>query len=282
MKEFAEFRIKENHAHLLFAKNEGKKLGPLYTVRKIIIDTTDPKYLEIGKFQKKISKGSGYFYSGWNLTRKYTSAEIKQAQIFQLIVTAYFEPTGEECGTIYDEAAACEICGSGAPQTNSLHLQLSSIPRGKDFAVTIADEFIVSKKAVDLFKKHKVTGAKFKPVIMGKKVKQASTDWFQLIIEPACLDICAPTRLGIEPFDEDEQGQYRCARDDLIGLNLLSEITVKRETNNKSDFESTRQFVGRRGGVLRPRRLIIVSQKIRNIIEDNKLRGCRLEVAYSL
>jgi hypothetical protein len=44
--------------------------------------------------------------------------------------------------------------------------------------------------------------------------------------------------------------------------------------------EISHQFIGVRRGVLRSQRLILVSPKVGRLIKSEKIRGCRLEVAY--
>jgi hypothetical protein len=282
MKEIAELRIPEEHARLLFSKDEGIRLGLDGTVRKIFIATNDPRYPQVGVLQKKLRAKRRFFFAGWDLNRKYTKAEFNEAQLFHFIFMPEFEPSGEECGTIYDESSACLICGVGAIQTNPLYLRKNKIPKSKDFSYTIANnEFIISKRAVDLFKLHKVTGLEYAPLYTSKRSKLPSEDWFQFFVKNTSVEISSKTRFGLKPFDDDEKGEYLCANGHKAGLNILSELTIVRTAEElKFDFMATRQYVGARAGLLRPHRLILISQKIRKIIEENNLKGCRLEVAY--
>lgn len=280
MKEKLEIRVGARESLLLFERYEGQLLGHS-SVKKIQIDPSDPRYPEIGNLQKKLRAKGSYFFSGWEFKRKYTKAETDNAKLFQFICLRRFEPTGEECGTIYDESTACPVCKSDAKQITPLHLRRGSIPKTADFATTIArNEFIVSKRAVDLFKDHNVVGAEYAPVWLGNKSKVPSPDWFQLIVRSSTAEISSVTELGIEPFDKDEKGEYRCIHGHKAGLNIISELKLSNDRLPKVDFWQTRQFIGLRMGLLRPFRIILVSQKIRKIIEANKLKGCLLEIAY--
>jgi hypothetical protein len=285
LKEVAEFRIEEKDARKLFSKNEGKVLGEkgVFEVRQIFLDTSDPRYFEVGKLEEKFKVKKTYFFSSWNIERKYTKSELEKAALFQLIFMPEFEPSGEECGTIYDETTACSICGAGAKQTNPLFLRKSSIPKSKDFSYTIADnELIVSARSKELFQNAGITGVEYGPIVLNKRTKEPSTEWFQMLITNSSVEIHPISKFGNEPFDEDKKGEYRCANGHKAGLNILSELTVQRETLGKFDIISTRQFVGLRLGLLRPHRLIVVSPKVRMIIAENKLKGVKIEVAHSL
>jgi hypothetical protein len=279
MEEIAELRVSEEFASLLFKDTEGKRLSA--SVRKIEIKTTDLRYPEIGRLQREINaKYDTYFFAGWIFKRKYSVEELQSANLFSFCPTAYFEPAGEERGTIYDESFACRNCGTGAKQIGPLFLSVSRIPKGKDFAITIAGEIAISQRAVKLFKKHRITGVDFGPVRKGNKSGFVSSDWFQLIVQTAEAEIIEPTRVGVGPFDDDQKGEFRCSTGDLLGLNLLSEVTVRATTRGTDDFISSRQFIGTRRGLLRPERIILISQKVRKLIESEKLKGCKIEVAH--
>jgi hypothetical protein len=280
MKEIYEFRILNEHADILFEKNEGKDLG---SVRKIFIQNTDPRFYKIHELQRKYLGGPGYFfYSSWNISRKYTKRELEAATLFKLIIqsSAYFEPEGEDCGTVYDDGPACAQCGAGGVQVGPLFLDVRRIPKSKDIAMSIANELVVSQRLVDLFAEHQVTGARFEPVQRKNARNPSPSGWHHLVIEPPCAEIVAPTRAGASPFECHVVGEGGCPRGDTIGLNLISEVTVSADGLPQADIMLTRQFVGRRQGVLRPRRMVLVSQKVRQILARHRLKGCRLEVAH--
>ena len=51
MRESAEFRFDEEFAHMLFAEDEGKKLG---SVRRVELEINDPRYMRVGELQKHL------------------------------------------------------------------------------------------------------------------------------------------------------------------------------------------------------------------------------------
>jgi hypothetical protein len=280
LKEQYEFRVLEKYAPLLFADGEGKR-GIL--ARIIKIDGDDPRLPIVGDLDKKIHlEASESFFYGWDIVRRYTSDELASARLFQLMIipSAHFEPAGEECGTVYDESTACSRCGAGATQVGPLVLDLKRIPKGKDISRTIAGEVVVSKRVVDLFGGNGVDGVNLTPVHDCRSPDVESEDWFQLQIKDTHAELVPPTRAGINPFDDDESGTCRCATGDLIGLNLLSEVTISSVSRGQADFIASRQFVGVRRGLLRPQRIMLISAKVRELISLEKLKGSAIEVAH--
>jgi len=154
MRETVEFRVVEKFAPLLFAEGEGKQLGTSGppSIRKVVLATTDPRYARVGELQKSLkqSKGKSFFF-GWTINYEYSDDEICAAPLLHLNITEAFEPAGEECGTQYDETAACPICGAGARQVTPLYLPQERIPRSKDISRTIAGEIVVSRQIQELF-----------------------------------------------------------------------------------------------------------------------------------
>ena len=128
MKEIIEFRINYEYSHLLFRADEGKNLGT--SVKVIELSRNDPRYSQIPIIAKQVQQKYGKsFFFGWQIKRGYTKQEIEAATLFYLKVKTTFEPAGEECGTLYDETVACEICGANRRKIGLLSLQLNSIPK---------------------------------------------------------------------------------------------------------------------------------------------------------
>ena len=276
MQEFVEFRIPEGNAIKLLRPDEGILLGG--SVRKIRLNTNSDRFVEIGAFDRKFRSENRAFYTACIIHREYTKEEIKAANLLRLKIKSIFEPSGEECGTVYDESTACPQCGSGAVQKNQLSLPERRIPRGKDFCQTIAGEMLVSRKAKELLTKNETSGVEF----MRLNTDAAANSWYQLSVFSKNAKIVEPTQVGIDPFDNDSEGQYRCEKGDLIGLNILSEVSVNHQTLTNTDLQCTQQFVGVRRGFLRPERVILITQNIREIIESEKLKGVELEVAHAI
>ena len=163
MKEYVEFRIPEKYAERFLSPDQGQQLGD--SVRKLTVATNDPLYERIRIIEEQQQKRGEFFFLGWEIKHRYSAEELTAAQLFSLAITAVFEPTGEECGTIYDESTACKICEAGRKQKSSLTLDLRKAPKGKDLARTIADEWIISQRLAEIFVNEKITGFELHPVL---------------------------------------------------------------------------------------------------------------------
>ena len=103
--------------------------------------------------------------------------------------------------------------------------------------------------------------------------------WYQLVATSA-VEIRPPTLVGVNPFDDDTKGECRCPRGDTIGLNLLSELWVSEKDFNSCDIAYTKQYLGVRRGLLRPEPLLLISQRLWQVLEENAVKGLRVEVAH--
>jgi hypothetical protein len=341
MQEIFEFRLFEKLASQHLSSNDGEVLGPI--TRKIKCQANDELYQRLGKLTRDLKARKELLLSSWNVVRRYTSAELAAATCFHLIITATFEPAGEECDTEFDESAACPHCGSGAKQTSDLRLDLRKAPRNKDIARTIADEWIVSQRLAERIVDAGLSGFDLRPVhhkaryeddpldlakipagqalirraeeagappVSGKfyvwlnraenrqlmeqawlenaerrrrQTEQRRTQlpvWHQLSVSDSLARIVPPTRFGVNPFNEDASGEFRCPSGDLLGLNLLSEISVDLQNSTASDIFFSSQFMGLRQGLLRPRRAILVSPKFRQVFLTEGFKGATFDVAH--
>jgi hypothetical protein len=280
MKEYIELRLDDKRAGEIFSPNEGRLIGSDQSIRLVRVIRADPRLLKLSELEKQYkSKGRSFSYY-CAVIREYENSDFEVATLFNLSFSSAFEPAGEELGTRYDESKACAICGAGAPQTGSLRLRSASIPSKRDFAVTIAGEVICSQRAVELFSKERISGARFDQVVCVKASGELESEWRQLFVEHADAEIVPPTMVGTEPFDWD-MNEFRCRHNDTIGLRAFSELTVSRKTSDQPDIYQTRQYLGLRKGLLRPERQYIVTSRFRDAVLSHKLKGCSFEVAHS-
>lgn len=290
MKEIIELRINYDYADLLF-QDEGKNIGT--SVRVVKISSDDPRILKVPIIHKELKmKYNRAFFFSWEISRKYNSHELSQAKLFHVKIKSVFEPAGEECGTIYDETVACQICGSYRRQLGPLILKKGSIPK-KDISKTIAGEIVVSEKFVETFKHKSLTGLKFEPILY----KNRNSGYFQLV-EFNKLKLTTKTLAGNSPFESTygseggtydisgytvifEKEVYICPLGHLIGLNLISELSVYNSNLiNEYDFFASEQTIGVKRGLLRPEPIYICSPKFRNMVIEEKLTGFDFEIAH--
>jgi hypothetical protein len=350
MQETLELRILEKHFGEPFRPNEGKLLPPENLVRRLTLSTKDPRLARIAELQEFWRRRSSLLVTGWIHHRQYSEAELRAAECFQLDITAVFEPVGESCGTVYDESCACphvfpgsRTCGVGGKQVSDLFLDFRKIPRKKDIARTIADEWIVSQRLAELMVDARLSGFELRParhkarfrddavqleslaagreLLDRARVKGITRDswqfdcwlnrpeqdvlmdrvrdenakrkekrearrgtkypnWYQLLITSEPVPVLPSTKFGLNPFDEDFAGSYRCPFGHIAGLNLLSEVTISRGQWDGSDFVRTKEMVGLRGGVVRPHPILLASPKLRQLFLDHSVRGAKFEVAH--
>ena len=163
MNEIYEFRIPENNA-LRFNLQNGKLLGS--TVRVIRVNRDDPLYNQIGKLEKWMQNTEKKsFFFGWSIDRRYSKQELNASRLLTISTISAFEPTGEECGTIYDYSSICPRCGAGRQQLSDLKLDLNKIAKKKNIAKTIANEWIIDQAFAQLLVDNEITGFQLKPVI---------------------------------------------------------------------------------------------------------------------
>ncbi len=113
-----------------------------------------------------------------------------------------------------------------------------------------------------------------------RRHRQVLPVWYQLMVTSSPVELSPPTRVGEDPFDENSYG--KCPRGDVAGLNLLSEVTVKKESLADADIMATRQMVGVRRGLLRPRPLLLLSPNAWRTVKEAGMRGLVIEVAHLL
>lgn len=294
MKETVEFRINYDFAHLLFGTDEGTDVGQFQKSVKIVaLSKDDPRYHQIPIISKKVKDiyGKGFFYS-WQIKRGYTKKEFERAALLQVKIKTAFEPTGEECGTLYDEKSACEICGANRKQISKLMLKKGSIPK-KDIVKTIGGELVVSEKFVTAFNNRSFKGAIFTPIIFSMKVVSG---YYQLSAANE-FELSKNTIAGDDPFDSSEGSNegtynisgyeikferevYKCPKGHTLGLNLLSEAYV---VNNpiiyNKDFFSSKQKIGVKRGLLRPESIYFCSLDFKRMVDEEKLSGFDFEIA---
>ena len=278
MRETYQLRVVEEFAHLLFSPHEGKPLG---LVRLVHVPATDSRVGEIARLQIELSRTQGRpFFYGWDIRRQYSRRELVEAELFRFQVTSAFEPTGEQCGTLYNDSASCAICGADAPQLSDLRLNLSRIPRVRSVSRTIGGEVVILNSLAELLMRHGVSPAHFRPVRDHENDK-VSNAWSQLSIPDARLDVGVGTLCGNELFAAEEESKtYRCSFGHVLGLAVLSEVQAARASYGGEDFAASNQFVGVRRGLLRPERLLFISPRIWQILDQEQPRGVRIEVAH--
>jgi len=290
MKEIIEFRIFKEHYHLLSKPNNAVFNGMAYV---IYVERTDSVFEEIELLTRLVRKNPHDCFFGYsNIKRKYSKQELETATLLHMKIKTTFEPAGEECGTMYNETEACELCGANRKQAGSLKLKKGSVPN-KDIARTIAGEVVVSERLATAFKQRRLKGAFLDAVSFDK----GTSNYYQLTASSE-LGLTGATIAGVNLFDFSEGSDatdftvsgghavrlekeiYKCPKGHTIGLNILSELYVfDAPSIAENDFFASRQKIGVKRGLLRPEPLYLCSPAFRKMVEEEKLRGFDFEIA---
>lgn len=292
MKEFVEFRVNSEFSGLLFDESEGKFIGDSIILVKL--STNDSRYKLIPKIEKEVrEKYNSSFFFSWRIIREYDKNELNSACLFTLNIKQVFEPCGEECGTYYDHTNECVFCGANRTMVGRLILNKKSIPK-KDIVKTIAGEIVVSRRMADILSE--IKGISLPPITYTQAFK--ITDHFQLVILPE-LSLSEETIAGINPFNFSgseiikdfsdptklnynfRKEYYKCPLGHTIGLNLLSEVCVK-----KNDILSSyhlfisKEMIGVNRGFLKPEPILLCSPSFRNLVISENISGLDFELAH--
>jgi hypothetical protein len=335
-----EYRISDEHARLLFATHEGERIHES-GIRVIKLGADDPRWKSLAELYWN-HEGKGFY--GWSIKRKYSAAETRAAKLHLLKITARIIPTPEECGTAYDDGAACPLCGCGRVQLTPLRLRLTRTHKRAEIAQSWAGEIAVSTRVVRLLTDSGITGFGLGPVQAPKKGEEepfsfsqttsgrsllrlaeeqgipypsprfyvwihgrerqdlfqsaikehegkmlprrrlaggTSSDWYQLVVTSKPIRLAAPTRVGNGPFDNDLESGQRCPlelEDHIMGLNLLSQVSVLGPEWDGSDFVRSLGLVGVRRGLLAPSPILFISGRLRDLLVQNSVKGWTSEV----
>jgi hypothetical protein len=335
-----EYRISEEYARSILDANEGKRINE--SLRLIRLDARDPRWTSFARLYST-HKGNGFY--GWNIRRRYSVGETKNAKLHLFHIGAGVLPTGEECGTLYDDLEMCPFCGAGRAQVSPLRLRVTKTPRKAEIARSWGGEIIVSARVVRLLVDSHMRGFGLGPVQRPKKGEEepftfidtasgqqllyaalqagveypsrefylwtnsaeqrdmleraireheirklpgrrlpggTSREWYQLFVTSSPVELAPATLIGCNPFDDDIAGQHRCPlglRDHVVGLNLLSQVTVQGEAWKAADFLHSRELIGVRRGLFNPKPLLFVSPRLHDLLQGNAVKGWSAEVA---
>lgn len=278
MREMYEFRIPVENARTDLTANVGRPLGLGGSVRLVRVGADEVLFSKVRNCALEFRAKGDYFFHGWSITRRYTKRELEEASCFHVQVRRAFEPYGEECGTVYDDSAACPKCGAGAPQVSPLRLRVGKIPGGVDISRTIANEVVVNRRFRDVCEAAGLSGTEFLPIEDSGRSRLPQPSHFQLELKTPRVRVSRHTVAGAAPFDETCYG--RCPLGDTVGLNILSELLLESDTVIANDFAETEQFFGHRMGVIRPWRPIVVSPRARDVLLSAGIKGLSYEVAH--
>lgn len=277
MKEYHELRCPNDEFRKIQAlpSLRMKWVRDLGSVKVIRGDIADPIFLE---FYAHLRQAENIFLLE-DIERQYSEAELAEAELLALWISAVFEPTGEECGTRYNEFRACKYCKAGRVKETPLRLDIRKVPKAVDMAQTISgDEWILSNNLRDILTRQFIRGAHFEPVESYQQTPPHRSSWSQLIVD-ASVEFAPDNLFGTDSFGKEDPTKYVCPLGHTKGLNLLSAPHIKRTSWDGSDIVVSSEYVGHHGGLIVPRRLLFVSQKVFRLLRDNDIKRFKVEVA---
>ena len=276
MRELLELRLSAEEAALYVPGYANQGLDPLDTVR-LHLETHDPLVEELRAVEAGYRARGTTLFTMCAVRRHYTPRELQAAERLKVEFWPFFMPSGEECGTRYDEARACPLCGAGAPQLGELRLNVGRIPKSRDLAFTPGAEFIVSSRLVKAMRARRITGFELRPVL--SKGGKPTDAWHQLIIPSATVKTAPPTFFG-RSYLAPEPDETRCPKGHVLGRRLLSPLHVKRSSLQPLDWQALKGLLGSRQGLFRPHPLFIISQRLYRLLKELKVRNLNEEVAH--
>jgi hypothetical protein len=276
MRELLELKTSEEEARQYLPPGIGKTL-PMGLVRQLLLDVGDPLVERLRSLEAEHRARGTTLFTLCEVSRRYTPRELLAAEFLKVEFWPFFQPTGEECGTEYDESTAYPCCGVGARQMSPLHLELRRIPKSRDIALSMGGEYVISQRLARALEQHRITGYQLQPIF--SKGGRPTEDWFQLIIPSDCVEMVPPTRFGSD-YLAPEPDSSRCPQGHVAGHQLISPVHISRDSLNGNDWAFTRQRLGLRMGLIRPYPLMIISQRLYQLLKEMKVRNLHAEIAH--
>jgi hypothetical protein len=162
-------------------------------------------------------------------------------------------------------SVSCNECNAYINQTNDLMIRKSSVGN-RDFLMSWESELLISSKIKRLFDAHSVTGISYRPVYTKKDIQEIA---YQLVP----LNELPPLHTKLIPaIDCSNCGfkSYGKSMDSVLSYGIGA-------CDNYKDLNYTSEYFGE--GYF-PRRMIIISQRVRQILISAKVRGIRYEPIF--
>jgi len=243
-------------------------------VKDVRIERQSPLFAELAKRNQSTHAG---ILTAWGVKRSYTRSEIEAAKFFWLRVKRHVGAFGEDYGTTYDDSRACVRCGGRAVRVGRLRLPCRVLPKRADVAVSLAGELVTSVKFEHIWSAAGLTGLSFQDIEAPSG--EACSSHRSPIFVGAPADISSVTDIRDNPLARLGVICPTCNREDVLGMAVVSHLTLKRTDALHNDAVATRQLVGLRQGSIRPTPLYIISRRAHSVLTDAGLVGADFEVA---
>lgn len=271
-----EFRVPRESFKKFFGGFKSKPLAG-GDIHKVLVDSNDPRLTLLSEQGQKLwdEEQERLFY-GWTLTYSPSDEELEAAPLLGFQIKKVFEPTGEECGTVFSESSICPQCKAGGVQVGPLRLR--KIPVGVDVCRTFVNEEIFSERIIDALREANVSGAEFRQCESPGGVK---LKWFQIFPKTKVL-FSERTQFGEQPL-VDHGDDRRCSIgsvEHLVGATALGALYVQSSSWSQQDFVSSASYIWGRSGLFRPIRLTFVSQRVYQIFRRLGIEKIKFHPVY--
>lgn len=245
--------------------------------RQVLIPTDDPFLPELRSRILGAQKKGVYAAGSIITVREFDDEELQRADFLRLVICETIEQFGAESGTVYDDSHACSKCGFGLVQRSPLRLDLSKVPKGIDIARTLAQhEYIVSERFAAMARAESLAGLSLDAVEhVGKR--GAGQMWYQLRVVGRAGKTCPPTRFGEDYIRDRVDPQYTCGEHGLMGLNLITTVTLAATPDANVDLMATTDRFLRRSGDIMPVPILVVGKRCFAAFRSYNIQGGSFE-----
>lgn len=265
MIEYLKLNIQERYASAFIAADEGRRLA---TSRDVRLDRSDPRIPAIAALEARLWNEALEVPCSWRAIREFDAAELDAAPLLHVEPRTELRTTAEQAGTRYDESTACPVCGSGATLVPPVRINLGAVPSSAEIVRTFGGEWLIAQSLRDALVTLGATGAEFEPAASARKGRAgAGRRWHRLRATSSQIQIVPPTRYGNHAVLVTEEPND-CPRGDKLGLIQLTQLHVRLTGADASDFHEATQFVGMSSGLMRAKRPLFISQRVRALLID--------------
>lgn len=244
---------------------------------KALLDANDPHMDTVRRIQHDAVKRGDFAIWCWDLVRTYEPGELEAASWF-LWEPAHVKSTaGDYVRPVYDDSAACPVCGVGARQTAPLRLQSRDYSSTWDVFSTWAGELIVRVEWAERLTASGLTGVAFRTL---DPASAKSRLWCQMLVEEDAYTLAPPTIMSHDPLEERGVENRCCPIGRYAGMRLNSEVHVELRSATAPDFGWTYESIGLRSGLFRPAPAVIVSRRAYEWLRDSGMKDIRFERAF--
>lgn len=251
----------------------GFKVDTKTWVQAVTMSSEDERY---GMLVEELNKRRIFYHETRGLD--FSSAELEQAELLSVIEGAmwgYPEPEDDYQKESYDPSTGCSKCGEGSKQIKPFSIR--SRPNfGKNDIVAMfwTYELLVTEKLRKLVEDAGLTGAEFWPLFKYQKggPSERVEGAYQLFVVNELPPMSKNTKFQIVKLPK-QASPCSCGK---LGRNLQGEQMRYRRKDLKDvmDFNKTYEWLGGGFGTTQWK---VVSHRIYELFEKNKIRGVRFE-----